>query len=40
MVEYLDVVDDSDKVVGKVEFSEVYDKKLKHRIVHVFVLLC
>ena len=35
--EYLDVVDESDNVVGKASFPEIYEKKLMHRIVHVLV---
>lgn len=38
MVEYLDVVNDKDEVVGQVTQEEVYAKKLSHRIVHVFVV--
>ena len=38
MVEYMDVVDDNDTVVGKTTQEEIYAKKLTHRIVHVFVI--
>lgn len=38
MPEYLDVVNDSNEIVGKATQEEVYEKKLGHRIVHVFVL--
>jgi len=38
MPEILDIVDASDKVIGSAESKEVYDKKLPHRIVHVFVV--
>ena len=38
MNEYLDVVDDSDCVIGKATRKEVYEKKLTHRIVHVLVI--
>ncbi|HLD84923.1 MAG TPA: NUDIX domain-containing protein [archaeon] len=36
-MEFLDVVDENDNVVGKAEKSEVYANALLHRIVHVFV---
>jgi isopentenyldiphosphate isomerase len=36
-MEYLDVVDDSDQVVGKAPISEIYEKKLLHRIVHILI---
>ncbi len=36
-MEFLDVVDDNDNVVGKVPFDEVYKKKLPHRIVHILI---
>lgn len=36
-VEYLDVVDTRDKVIGKASKQEVYEKKLPHRIVHVLI---
>lgn len=38
MPEYLDVVDDSNIVIGKALKEEIYAKKLPHRIVHIFVL--
>ncbi len=37
-IEFLDIVDDNNNVVGRALKDEVYDKKLSHRIVHVFVL--
>lgn len=36
--EFLDIVDDNNNVVGCDSMTEVYSKKLPHRIVHVFVL--
>lgn len=37
MAEYLDVVDDSDNVVGRALKDEVYNKRLPHRIVHIII---
>lgn len=36
-METLDVVDKSDKIIGKASYKEIYDKLLLHRIVHVFI---
>lgn len=36
-MEYLDIVNEQDEVVGRVERQEAHQKKLPHRIVHVFV---
>ena len=36
-MEYRDVVDDKDNVVGSVPKGEIYEKKLNHRIVHILV---
>lgn len=36
-METLDIVNKSDKVIGKASYKEVYDKLLLHRIVHVFI---
>ncbi len=36
--EFLDVVDEKDSVVGTASMDEIYNKKLTHRIVHVFVI--
>src|SRR3972149_8166401 len=36
--EVLDVVDAHDRVVGNAESTDIYAKKLTHRIVHVFVV--
>lgn len=38
MTEYLDILDDDGVVIGQASQEEVYDRKLNHRIVHVFVL--
>lgn len=37
-IEILDIVDDSNTVIGSAGKDEIYDKKLPHRIIHVFVL--
>ncbi|MEK7615644.1 MAG: NUDIX domain-containing protein [Patescibacteria group bacterium] len=36
-MEYLDVIDQHNKVVGKAAKNEIYEKKLPHRIVHVWL---
>lgn len=36
-MEFLDYVNDNDEVIGSASRSEVYEKKLLHRIVHVLV---
>lgn len=36
-MEFLDVVNESDEIVGKASKQEIYEKSLTHRIVHVFV---
>ena len=36
-MEYLDILDSEDKVIGNATRKEVYDKKLTHRIVHVLL---
>ena len=36
-MEFLDVVDNNDNVVGRTAYEEVYAKKLGHRIVHVLI---
>lgn len=36
-MEYLDVVDDQDRVVGRASRKEIYQSLLTHRIVHVLV---
>lgn len=36
-MEYIDVVTQNDKVIGKVSRSEIYSKRLPHRIVHVMI---
>ena len=38
MEEFMDIVDNEDKVIGKTTQKEIYDKKLTHRIVHVFLI--
>ncbi len=36
-MEFLDVVNDNDEVIGKASYKEVYEDKLQHRIVHILV---
>ena len=36
-MEYLDVVNDKDKVIGKASHEDIYKKLLTHRIVHILV---
>jgi isopentenyldiphosphate isomerase len=36
-MEFLDVVNERDEVVGKASQDEIYEKKLSHRIVHVLI---
>ena len=36
-MEYLDIVNDNDQVIGNAPRPEIYEKKLTHRIVHVIV---
>ena len=38
MVEYVDIVDENDNVIGKTTRKEVHQKQLLHRIVHVVIL--
>src|SRR3989338_11211782 len=38
MEEFMDIVNNEDKVIGKTTQKEIYDKKLTHRIVHVFLI--
>ena len=38
MEEFMDLVNDSNEVIGVATQKEVYDNKLNHRIVHVFVI--
>ncbi len=38
MAEYMNIVDDQDRVIGQTAQEEIYAKKLNHRIVHVFVI--
>lgn len=37
-MEYLDIVDDKDEVIGNASRDEIYSDKLTHRIVHIFLL--
>ncbi len=37
MQEFLDVVDESNEVVGAAPIDEIYNKRLNHRIVHVLI---
>ncbi len=36
-MEYLDIVNDKDEVVGRAPHADIYAKRLPHRIVHVLV---
>lgn len=36
-MEYIDVVNDRDKVIGKASYKDIYRKLLTHRIVHILV---
>jgi len=36
-MEFLDIVDEKDRVIGKASRDEIYNKKYKHRIVHVMI---
>lgn len=36
-MEFLDIVNDRDEVVGNAPINDIYERKLPHRIVHVFV---
>jgi len=37
-MEFLDIVDENDVIIGKAEKDEIYRKQLRHRIVHVLVI--
>ena len=37
-MEYLDIVNENNKVIGKTTKKEIYDRKLPHRIVHIIVV--
>jgi len=37
MQEFLDIVDENNEVVGSAPYSDVYAKRLNHRIVHVLI---
>ena len=36
-IEFLDIVDENDQVVGRASKDEIYDNSLRHRIAHVLV---
>ena len=36
-MEYLDIVDSDDKIAGRASKEDIYDKKLRHRIVHIII---
>ena len=36
-MEYLDIVDENDNVIGNAPRDDIYEKKLRHRIVHVLI---
>ncbi len=37
MTEIIDVIDENDNVIGQAPYSDIYSKKLPHRIVHLFI---
>lgn len=37
-MEYLDIIDDKNEVIGKAAKPDIYAKKLPHRIVHVWLM--
>src|SRR3989344_3867087 len=37
-MEYIDIVNDNNEVIGSATQEEIYNKKLNHRIVHIFVI--
>ena len=37
-MEYLDIVNGKNQIIGRATRAEIYEKKLPHRIVHVFVM--
>ncbi|MFA5129279.1 MAG: NUDIX domain-containing protein [Patescibacteria group bacterium] len=37
MIEYIDIVDGEDRVIGRATREEIYQKLLPHRIVHVLI---
>ncbi len=37
MMEFLDLVDENDNVIGKASKDDIYKKSLRHRIVHVMI---
>ena len=36
-MEFLDVINDRDEVIGKASKKEIYEKSLQHRIIHVLI---
>jgi len=36
-MEFLDIVDENDKIIGKASYKEVYDRLLTHRITHILI---
>ena len=36
-MEFLDVVDDNDEIIAHASITDIYNKKLPHRIVHVLI---
>ena len=37
-MEFIDIVDDQNQVIGKTTQKEIYEKKHNHRIVHILVI--
>ena len=38
MVEFIDIVNNQNQVIGKTTQKDIYEKKHNHRIVHIFVI--
>ena len=36
-MEYMDIVDGNDQVIGSAPIDEIYEKKHLHRIAHIFI---
>jgi len=37
-MEYIDIVDENNNIIGRTTKEEIYEKKLPHRIVHIIVI--
>lgn len=36
-MEYLDIVDENDNILGKASKEEIYSKSMRHRIIHILI---